>query len=135
MAILEAMAAAVPVVSTRVEGVTELIRDGVDGVLVEPGNPVALADGIDRFLDDDWIGIEFDSPLLSGSKRNSQPESWPRACTRYTGNACASRTSRAIRARGRLAVSERSRCPRDRLDYRSYGRTPLRRLGERGPCR
>ena len=56
MAILEAMAAAVPVVSTRVEGIAELIRDGVDGVLVEPGNPVALADGIDRFLDGrlDW---------------------------------------------------------------------------------
>jgi len=51
MAILEAMAAAVPVVSTRVEGIPELIRDGVDGVLVEPGNSVALADCIERFLD------------------------------------------------------------------------------------
>ncbi len=36
MVIIEAMAAGVPVVGTRVDGVTDVICDGVDGVLAEP---------------------------------------------------------------------------------------------------
>ncbi len=44
--ILEAMAAQVPVIATRVSGTVELVRDGVTGVLVEPGDPVQLADAI-----------------------------------------------------------------------------------------
>ncbi len=37
MVVLEAMAAGVPVVATRVEGVPEAIRDGVDGLIVRAG--------------------------------------------------------------------------------------------------
>ena len=36
MVIIESMAAGVPVVGTRVDGITDVIRDGVDGVLAEP---------------------------------------------------------------------------------------------------
>ncbi len=46
MVVLEAMAAGVPVVSTRVEGVPEAVRDGVDGLLVEPGNATELSRAI-----------------------------------------------------------------------------------------
>ena len=38
MVVLEAMAACVPVIATRVEGVPEAIDDGVEGVLVEPSD-------------------------------------------------------------------------------------------------
>jgi glycosyltransferase involved in cell wall biosynthesis len=41
-----ALAAGVPVLSTRVGGLPELVRDGVDGVLVEPGSAEALADAL-----------------------------------------------------------------------------------------
>ena len=50
LAILEAMAAGVPVVSTRVEGTPELVRDGIDGVIVEPGDADALAAAFDRII-------------------------------------------------------------------------------------
>jgi glycosyltransferase involved in cell wall biosynthesis len=43
MSILEAMAAGVPVVGTHVDGVTDLIRDGIDGLLAAPGDPTDLA--------------------------------------------------------------------------------------------
>lgn len=46
MVVLEAMAAGVPVVATRVEGVPEAIRNGEEGILVEPGDADALTDGV-----------------------------------------------------------------------------------------
>ncbi|MBI1291996.1 glycosyltransferase [bacterium] len=50
--IMEAMAAGVPVVSTRVVGIPELVEDGVSGLLVEPDDGAALADAIERLVTD-----------------------------------------------------------------------------------
>jgi starch synthase len=41
--ISEAMAVGTPVVATRVGGLAEVVDDGVTGLLVEPGQPDALA--------------------------------------------------------------------------------------------
>lgn len=59
MVVLEAMAAGVPVVASRVEGVPEAIGDGREGVLVEPGDPQALARGVRRIVDGslDWQSL------------------------------------------------------------------------------
>lgn len=50
--ILEAMASGLPVVSTEVVGVVDCVRDGVNGLLVPPRDPDALAEAVDRMLDD-----------------------------------------------------------------------------------
>jgi glycosyltransferase involved in cell wall biosynthesis len=50
--LVEAMASGVPVVSTRISGIPELISDGVDGLLVEPNDPHGLAVAIARLLTD-----------------------------------------------------------------------------------
>ena len=50
MVVLDAMAAGVPIVATRVEGVTEVIRDRKDGLLAEPDNPRDLAAVIRRII-------------------------------------------------------------------------------------
>ncbi len=46
MVVLEAMAAGLPVIATRVEGTPEAITDGVEGVLAEPRDPASLAEAI-----------------------------------------------------------------------------------------
>ena len=48
--LLEAMAAGITVVSTPVSGIPELVEDGANGYLVEPNNPLALADLLERLL-------------------------------------------------------------------------------------
>ncbi|QEC46279.1 glycosyltransferase family 4 protein [Baekduia soli] len=50
--VAEAMAAGTPVVATRVDGLPELVADGVTGALVEPGDTAALAVAVLRVLDD-----------------------------------------------------------------------------------
>ena len=52
MAMLEAMAAGVPVIATRVGGTPELIEDNVTGLLVDPGNPGASAARIVELIRD-----------------------------------------------------------------------------------
>jgi len=49
MVLLEAMAAGLPVVSTRVEGIPQVVRDGQDGLLAEPADPQGLAGALLRF--------------------------------------------------------------------------------------
>lgn len=48
VSVLEAMAAAKPVVATRVGGIPELVEEGVTGFLVPPGDPLGLARSISR---------------------------------------------------------------------------------------
>lgn len=50
--LLEAMAMEVPVVSTSVSGIPELVRHGRNGLLVEPENPTRLAAAIAELLGD-----------------------------------------------------------------------------------
>jgi glycosyltransferase involved in cell wall biosynthesis len=51
-AVLEAMCLGKAVVATRVAGTVEQIEDGVNGLLVEPGNADELAQAIKRLVDD-----------------------------------------------------------------------------------
>jgi glycosyltransferase involved in cell wall biosynthesis len=52
LAVLEAMAAGAPVVSSAIGGTDELIEDGSTGLLVPPGDAEALAEALRRLLGD-----------------------------------------------------------------------------------
>ncbi len=55
MVLLEAMAAGCPIVATGVGGVPSAIEDGVNGLLVPPRDPAALAHAIVRVLGDETL--------------------------------------------------------------------------------
>jgi glycosyltransferase involved in cell wall biosynthesis len=58
-AVLEAMASGLPVVSTDVGGVRELVADGESGMIVPPENPDALAQAIDVLLTEEDRAAAF----------------------------------------------------------------------------
>ena len=62
LAIMEAQAAGVPVVTSALGGMAELVRDGVDGLHFRPGNAADLARKLQRLLDEP----ELLSSLQSG---------------------------------------------------------------------
>lgn len=49
---IESMAVGTPVLTSGVDGILEIVRDGVDGFLVSPDDPVALADRLATLLRD-----------------------------------------------------------------------------------
>ena len=50
--LMEAMATGLPVIATRIAGIPELVEEGVSGLLVPPGDAVALAAAIGELLAD-----------------------------------------------------------------------------------
>lgn len=52
MALLQAMACGLPVVASRVGGIPEMVRDGVDGVLVDSGDADGLTVALTALTDD-----------------------------------------------------------------------------------
>ena len=59
MSVIEAMAAGLPVISTPVGGIPELIEDGVDGLLFPPGDENALAEKIAFLLENKKARLEI----------------------------------------------------------------------------
>lgn len=51
VSLMEAMAAGVPVVTTRIAGISELVEDGASGYLVPPGNEMALQERIAELIE------------------------------------------------------------------------------------
>jgi glycosyltransferase involved in cell wall biosynthesis len=78
--ILEAMAAGLPVVATRVEGTSELIINGRTGLLVPPQSPQELAWAIERILSDP---AQARSMGQSGRERALAEFSWQKMVDRY----------------------------------------------------
>ena len=66
--LMEAMAAGLPCISTRLSGIPELVMDKETGLLVEPGNAAQLADAIR------WMGAHADLAAIMGRKGREKVE-------------------------------------------------------------
>jgi len=58
-ALVEAMAVGLPVIATDVGAVTEIVRPGVDGTIVRPGDERVLASAMDRLMGDGELRREM----------------------------------------------------------------------------
>src|SRR5581483_372503 len=64
--LMEAMAMEIPCVATWITGIPELIRNGIDGLLVAPSDVQSFADAIERLIDDPELRIRLGT---AGRKR------------------------------------------------------------------
>ena len=65
MSILEAMSYGVPVISTNIAAIPEVVRPGNTGALVEPGDIEALASEIERLMGDTNLRSEMSENAFS----------------------------------------------------------------------
>jgi glycosyltransferase involved in cell wall biosynthesis len=78
-AIMESMAAGVPVVACRIGGNEELIRDGESGFLVLAGSDEDLAARVESLVDQPGLRKSFGA----AAKRNAQNFSVEKICEQY----------------------------------------------------
>ena len=67
--VVEALCRGRPVVASRVGGIPDLVRDGENGLLVEPGDTAALADALVRILAD----RELAERLAARARESAEP--------------------------------------------------------------
>jgi len=72
VAVIEACAFGLPVIGTDVGGIGSLLNDGVDGLLVPPGEPDRIADAITRLVED----AELTSRLSQNGRLLAERSSW-----------------------------------------------------------
>jgi phosphatidylinositol alpha-mannosyltransferase len=73
MILTEAFAAATPVIASDIPGYRDVVRDGVDGQLVAPGDPIALGEELRR--------LAFDRPrrerMARAARERAERFAWP----------------------------------------------------------
>jgi glycosyltransferase involved in cell wall biosynthesis len=57
--VLEAMHAALPIITTCVGGIPELVRDGQEGILIDPANPGAIVEAVIRLSKDSALRVRL----------------------------------------------------------------------------
>ncbi len=139
MVLTEAFAAGAPVVASDIPGYRDVVRDGRDGILVPPGDPVALAEAL-RALALDPAGRRR---MASSARERAERFAWPHVAAEvidcYEQALC---VGSPATAKGRLAVRY-GLVPADLLPRippstcrACAGRAPVRsRGGQRDACR
>jgi phosphatidyl-myo-inositol alpha-mannosyltransferase len=81
MVLTEAFAAGTPVIASDIAGYRDVIRDGIDGVLIPPGDAQALAEA----LRDLWDEPERRDEMARAASRDVERFAWPRVAAEVLG--------------------------------------------------
>ena len=107
MVLTEAFAAGTPVIASDIAGYRDVVRDGVDGVLVPPADPQALAEA----LRDLWEEPERRLQMARAAAADVQRFAWERVAAEVMGayeDAIATPAPATARARAAVAIGARS---------------------------
>jgi phosphatidylinositol alpha-mannosyltransferase len=80
MVLIEAFAAGTPVIASQIAGYRDVVSDGVDGMLVPPADPQALAEELQRF----WLEPERRLAMGDAGRRSAERYAWPRIADEVT---------------------------------------------------
>ena len=80
MVLIEAMAAGTPVVASRIAGYSDVVTDGVDGVLVPAADPQPLAEELQSL----WHEPERRLAMAAAGRESAQRYAWPRVAGEVT---------------------------------------------------
>ena len=81
MVLTEAFAAGTPVIASDIAGYSDVVTDGVDGVLVPPGDPQRLAEELQRAHHEP----ERLAAMGEAARKSAERYAWPRVADRGTG--------------------------------------------------
>jgi phosphatidylinositol alpha-mannosyltransferase len=80
MVLTEAFAAGTPVIASAIAGYSDVVEDGVDGLLVPPGDPQRLAEELQRVHHEP----EKLAAMGEAARRSAQRYAWPRVADQVT---------------------------------------------------
>jgi phosphatidyl-myo-inositol alpha-mannosyltransferase len=78
MVLLEAFASGTPPIASRIAGYSDVITDGVDGILVPPADAQALAEELQRL----WHEPERLAAMSAAARRSAERYAWPHVADR-----------------------------------------------------
>jgi phosphatidyl-myo-inositol alpha-mannosyltransferase len=141
MVLIEAMAAGTPAIASKIAGYSDVVTNGVDGILVPPADPQALAEELQL------LAHEPDRLVAMGEagRRNAERYAWPRIADEVTEvyeraidppRAPASSAESVARRTGLVRIDGGPRQPAKRLpplepapaDERGWGRRAARKI-------
>jgi phosphatidylinositol alpha-mannosyltransferase len=101
MVLTEAFAAGAPVIASDIPGYRDVLRDGIDGQLVPPGDALALAEALRRVA----LDARLRQRMAIGARERAERFAWPNVATEVLESyEQAQRIGRPATRLGRVAV-------------------------------
>jgi phosphatidylinositol alpha-mannosyltransferase len=119
MVLTEAFASGTPVVASDIAGYRDVVRDGVDGLLVPRGDATELAE----VLRDLWLEPERRARMAAAAAERAQRYAWPRVADEVLETYAEAQAAPAPAGRARRAAVRHGLTPSD-----GRPRVPARRL-------
>ncbi|MFN2501632.1 MAG: glycosyltransferase family 4 protein [Pyrinomonadaceae bacterium] len=88
ISVIEAMAAGLPVITTKVGGIPELIEHGVDGFLVEPGDIKSIAATIETLINDKHLRRQVGLRAQDKARKQMDISSFEEKLSSYLAEQC-----------------------------------------------